>query len=87
VYPRLAVVAPDAAARDAALVALRNLGASPLYPSALNAVPKLTPHLAGEPACPVAQELASRVLTLPTHRDLLGRHAEVLIGALQRAVR
>ena len=83
VHPRLALVAPSAQARDRALAALRDLGASGMYPCALDGVPALRPHLAGDPVCPVARELAARLLTLPTRRDLTGAGRARLLDALR----
>ncbi len=82
VHPRLGVVAPSAEARDAALLALRSLGASPLYPSTLARIEKLHPHLVGETHCPGAELLASRILTLPTHSEVRAR-----IGAIAHQLR
>jgi dTDP-4-amino-4,6-dideoxygalactose transaminase len=69
VYPRLAVLAPDAERRAVALRRLTacGLGASAFYPSALGDVAALRPHLAGPPRQPGAEALARRMLTLPTH--------------------
>jgi dTDP-4-amino-4,6-dideoxygalactose transaminase len=69
VYPRLAVLAPDAAAREQAMQRLDALGsgASRLYPASLDALEPLRPHLAEPADCPQARVLASRLLTLPTH--------------------
>ena len=84
VYPRLALVAPSASRRDAALTALRDLGASGMYPSSLDAIAALRPHLAGEPACPGARELAARLLTLPTHREISGARRARLLEVVRR---
>jgi len=69
VYPRLALLAPDAAARERAMERLDALGAgaSRLYPASLDQVEPLRSHLAGPADCPRARELATRILTLPTH--------------------
>jgi hypothetical protein len=75
-------VAPSAAVRDAALAALRDLGASGMYPGSLQGVEALRPHLAGEPACPRARELAARLLTLPTQREIRGAERERLLETL-----
>jgi dTDP-4-amino-4,6-dideoxygalactose transaminase len=82
-YPRLAVVAPGAKARDAALSALCNLGATAMYPSALDQLAALQPHRVGESSCPGAQELAARVLTLPTNRALRGAERARLLDTLR----
>jgi dTDP-4-amino-4,6-dideoxygalactose transaminase len=86
VYPRLALRAPDARARDAALVALRAIGsgASVLYPCALDELPALRPCLAGGGDQPGARDLAARLLTLPTHRLPGARRLEALLAALER---
>lgn len=67
VYPRLALVAPDSAARDRAILELQRLGcgASPMYPSALGGIDALRPHLLKGPDCQNARDLSSRLLTIP----------------------
>lgn len=84
VYPRLALRAPDGASRDAALADLADLGAgaSAFYPSALDAIPALAPHAAGD--VPRARDLAARLLTLPTHGGLRGARREAALRALAR---
>ena len=76
-YPRLAVVAPSAEAREDALGALRALGASRFYPSTLAQVAALRPHRAGDGECPGAERLASRLFTLPTHAALRAQIAAI----------
>lgn len=82
VYPRLAVLAPSAPLREAALAALWQLGASPMYPSTLDAIPALRPHLVGEVDCPVARDFCARLLTLPTHAGLTDARLEEVVQAL-----
>ena len=69
VYPRLAVLAPNRATRTAALARLASagVGASGFYPSALGEIAALRPFLDGADRQPGAEDLASRILTLPTH--------------------
>jgi len=88
VYPRLAVRAPTAAARDAAMGPLTRLGAgaSAFYPSSLDDVAALVPHRAGSGPMPGARDLAARILTLPTHGRLRRRRLDEAIGILARAV-
>ena len=81
-HPRLGVVAPDAAARDAALSALRPLGASPLYPSTLARITALDPHRIGGRECARAESFSARLYTLPTHARIRAK-----IGAIVRALR
>lgn len=81
-FPRLALRAPSAGAREVALAALRDLGATTLYPAALDALPELRPSLAGEPRCPGARELAARLLTVPTHAGLRGPRLARLVATL-----
>jgi dTDP-4-amino-4,6-dideoxygalactose transaminase len=85
VYPRLAVLAPSAAAREAALRALAALGASPMYPGALESIAALRPHLAAEPETPVARELAARLLTLPTARALTAEQLDRVLSELRKS--
>jgi perosamine synthetase len=84
VHPRLALLAPDAAARDAALASLGWLGVTAMYPSTLDRVAALTPHLAGEADCPGAHAFCSRLLTVPTHAGVWGRRIEELVVRLRR---
>ncbi|MGH0038487.1 MAG: tRNA (adenosine(37)-N6)-threonylcarbamoyltransferase complex ATPase subunit type 1 TsaE, partial [Myxococcota bacterium] len=86
VYPRLAVLAPRPAARDEALAALTRVGAgaSGFYPSALDEVPGLLLHRAGDDPLPGARDLAARVMTLPTHGRLVGRRLDVAVGIMAR---
>jgi dTDP-4-amino-4,6-dideoxygalactose transaminase len=82
VYPRLAVLAPGPAAREAALAALVRFGATRFYPGTLAEIPALRPHLAGEASCPGARDLAARLLTLPTHGGLTERRASAVAARL-----
>jgi len=82
VHPRLGLVAPSAEAREAALTALQPLGASRLYPTSLARIDALRPHLAAEPDCPVADGLAARLFTLPTHAAVRPQ-----IGAIAQRLR
>lgn len=87
VQPRLVLLAPDARARERASNALDRLGAgaSTLYPCALGEVPALAASLVGERTQPRAAELASRLLTLPTHGGLEGEILEATLRALNAA--
>ena len=81
VYARLALVAPSGPVRDRALARLWALGAgtSGMYPSALDRVNGLKERLVDPTDVSGAQELAARLLTLPTHGRLrTGMLAEVL---------
>lgn len=64
------------------------IGASPMYPSALSAVPEIRGHLAeGVPPCPGACEVAQTLLTLPCHPTSAGLAplaAEVIAGVTRR---
>lgn len=84
VFARLFALAPDARARDAALAALRSVGAgaTAMYPSSLARVPGLSASLVGERACPAADALAERLLTLPAHEGLSGRRLDAAMDAL-----
>lgn len=67
VYPRLALIAPDSASRERAVLDLRGLGcgASPMYPSALGEIEALRPHLTGGRDCESARDISRRLLTIP----------------------
>jgi dTDP-4-amino-4,6-dideoxygalactose transaminase len=83
IYPRLALLAPHAAARDAALSALGWLGLTRMYPNTLDHISALRAHLAGEVGCPGAHAFCSRLVTVPTHAGLRGRRLEELVGQLR----
>ena len=84
VYPRLFALAGDALKRDAALAALQPLGAgvTGMYPSALDCVPELRPHLLELDEYPQARNVAARLLTFPTHGRLRGRRFEAALRVL-----
>ena len=84
VYPRLAVLAPDAGARARALARLARagLGASPFYPSALGAIPALRAQLVGPAAQAGAEAFAARVFTLPTHAGVDDAACERIVACL-----
>jgi len=84
VYPRLFALAPDGRRRDAALGALRPLGAgiTGMYPTALDQVPALRPHLRGIDNYPGARILAERLMTFPTHGRLRGRRLRDVAAVL-----
>jgi dTDP-4-amino-4,6-dideoxygalactose transaminase len=82
VYPRLAVLAPDARAREAALGALARFGATRFYPATLAEIPALRPHLVGDARCAGARDFAARLLTLPTHGGLNRRRASAVAEVL-----
>ncbi len=85
VYPRLALIAPSAAARDRALRALARIGATRMYPAPLACVKALEPHRVGEAELPGARQLADRLLTLPTERALEGERLAAALEALRTA--
>lgn len=84
VVPRLAVRAPDAATRAAALAALSRVGAgaSALYPAALSRVEELRPQRADSEAMPGAEHLAERLFTLPVNGSLRGRREQAALDLL-----
>jgi perosamine synthetase len=83
IYPRLGVLAPTPAKRDAALAALGWLGATRMYPTPLDAVPALKPHLVGKTDCPGARDFCARLLTLPTHAGMHPRRVDQLVRILR----
>ena len=88
VYPRLAVLAPDADSKQAALAALDDLGAgaSRMYPTPLELAAGLSPFLEPGPPCAGAHRFCSRLLTLPTHGRWSPRQREAVLSALRTAV-
>jgi len=87
VYPRYPVLV-EAAVRADLIAALETagIGATASYPRALIDVPEVVPRLPGDQnPTPGAREVASRILTLPTHGyappDLGSRVAAVLAAA------
>jgi dTDP-4-amino-4,6-dideoxygalactose transaminase len=87
VYPRLAVLAPDADTKQAALAALDDLGAgaSRMYPTTLEQAEGLAPFLEPGPACTGARAFCARLLTLPTHGRWSPRQREAVLAALAAA--
>jgi dTDP-4-amino-4,6-dideoxygalactose transaminase len=87
VYPRLALRAPTGMARDTAWRELDALGvgASTMYPSALESIDGLRPFLVGAEPCHGAIDLAARILTLPTHGKLNGDLLKRTLGVLRAA--
>lgn len=88
VYPRLGVVAPSREAREQALEALRHLGVTSMYPTSLDQLGPLQPHLVGKAArtgMPGAGELAARLITVPSHGVLRGNRLEELFRVLRSA--
>jgi dTDP-4-amino-4,6-dideoxygalactose transaminase len=83
VYPRLGVLAPAASARNRALAALRDEGATAFYPASLADLPALAPHLVEPADCPGARLFAARLLTLPTHAGLAGRRLAHVLRTLR----
>jgi dTDP-4-amino-4,6-dideoxygalactose transaminase len=83
VFPRLAVLAPDAKRRDAALERLRVWGATAMYPQPLGAIERLAPHLVGDSRCPGAARFCARLLTLPTHDGVSDASIERMARALR----
>jgi len=83
VYPRLGVIAPSPAKRDRALAALTSLGVTAMYPTSLEKISALRPHIVGEPHCPGAHDFCARLLTLPTHTGLTRPRVDELIRDLQ----
>jgi hypothetical protein len=78
------MLAPGAAVRDEALRALTPIGATKMYPSALDGIDALRPCLADEPEIPIAREFAARLLTLPTGRSFSGERLEFALRTLRR---
>lgn len=87
VYPRLALIAPTEGARNRAWAQLRGIesGASLFYPQSLDTLAPLRPHRVDTDPCPGARDLATRLLTLPTHGRLAGRRLHDTLTILAHA--
>jgi dTDP-4-amino-4,6-dideoxygalactose transaminase len=83
IYPRLGALAPTPALRDAAVVALRRLGATAMYPTPLDEIAALRPHLAGSTDCPGARDFCGRLITLPTHAGMHRRRVDKVIEIIR----
>ena len=85
VYPRLAVLAPDAESKEAALAELERLGAgaSRMYPTTLEQAEGLAPFVEPGPPCLGARGFCGRLLTLPTHGRWSQRQRESVLSALR----
>ncbi len=86
-HPRLALLAPDAKARERALRALKFWGATGMYPGTLDQIEALRPHLVGDLRCPGARDFAARLLTLPTHSGLPDRGRHAILRAIRDCAR
>ena len=82
------VTAMVSAARDAALAALRPIGAgaTAMYPTALDQVPGLRPHLCGVEDYPGARDLAARLPTLPSNGGLRANRLRKAERLLQKTL-
>lgn len=83
IYPRLGALAPTPALRDAAVVALRWLGATAMYPTPLDKIAALRPHLVGSTDCPGARDFCERLITLPTHAGMHRRRVDKVIEIIR----
>lgn len=89
-YLRMPVRLKDARRREVALRALlnRGIGGSASYPTALTDVDELRAHLANpSQPMPGARELASTLLTLPTHPFVTPHDIDTMVKTLAGGVR
>ena len=61
------------------------VAAAPMYPAALDGVPALRKHLAGDDPAPGASALAGRLLTLPVYPTLSASDARRVRDAFRSA--
>jgi len=82
-----AILLPDEAARDRALVALRaaDIGCAIYYPRPLHRQPAYTESHDGV-SLPVSEQLGSRIMALPIHPDLTQRQAKRVVTVLRAAL-
>jgi len=86
VYLRFPVLTRDPAHRASLLQGLRESGisASASYPTAIGDIPGIARHLAADQArCPAAADVASRILTLPTHPWVTDRDVEAMVTIIR----
>ncbi|MET0050475.1 MAG: DegT/DnrJ/EryC1/StrS family aminotransferase [Candidatus Thiodiazotropha sp.] len=67
VYLRYPILIRDVALRSHLLKEQRAMGISASYPKSLNQLSEIRQHLVGETSCPVAEQVAAQIVTLPTH--------------------
>jgi dTDP-4-amino-4,6-dideoxygalactose transaminase len=63
---RFPVYFRDPSRKDAACDSMRHLGVSPMYPTPVNGIREIRDHFPGA-AYPMAEHIAGRLATLPTH--------------------
>jgi perosamine synthetase len=88
VYQRFPLLTRDAAHRAGLLARLRAVGiaASASYPTAVGDIPGIARHLApDQEPCPGAREIATRILTLPTHPRVQPGDVERMVAAIRQA--
>lgn len=86
VYLRFPMLARDTAHRAALLARLRagGIAASASYPTAVDDIPDIGRHLApDQQPCSGAREIATRILTLPTHPGVEPRDVERMVAVLR----
>lgn len=63
---------------------MKDYGVVPSYPTSLNAIDALQPHLAGQGAFPGAEQIARSLVSLPTQAYVTGRDIEHVARALHK---
>ncbi len=84
-YLRLPVLLPDRKSRDIAIRRLRHqgIGASSMYPSAIDQIPGIDDHLANPGTeLPGAKSLSGRLMTLPTHPYMREKDIDTIVQVL-----
>jgi perosamine synthetase len=66
-FLRLPILLKGSAERSRSYEVLRRLGTSTMYPHPVPAIPEARPHLTLRQPCMQAEDVARRILTLPTH--------------------
>jgi dTDP-4-amino-4,6-dideoxygalactose transaminase len=81
---RLPLLAPDRSSRDRFCERIHEHGVSavPMYPTALPRIAALRQHLVSQVDCPGGDELAARLVTLPTYPTLSSVDRRRLVQAL-----
>lgn len=68
--------------RTAAVLRREGLGASTMYPRAVTDIPEAGPHLASRRPCPQSEDVARRILALPTHPLVTANDREQIVRLL-----
>ncbi len=87
VYLRYPILIKDEHVRSRLLQEQRVLGVSASYPKSLNQLSEIQAYLVGDAACPVADQVAAQIVTLPTHAYVRTQDQQSVVDALNKYCR